>query len=32
PREIVVAPNSDAKIYSINGNLEAKSARLYLYL
>ncbi|EOV5095802.1 DUF1425 domain-containing protein, partial [Serratia marcescens] len=27
-----VAPNSDAKIYSINGNLEAKSARLYLYL
>ena len=32
PFEIVVAPNSDAKIYSINGNLEAKSARLYLYL
>ncbi|MGL9738172.1 YcfL family protein [Serratia sp. (in: enterobacteria)] len=32
PREIVVAPDSDAKIYSINGNLDAKSARLYLYL
>ncbi|HAT4913720.1 TPA: YcfL family protein [Serratia marcescens] len=32
PREIIVAPDSDAKIYSINGNLDAKSARLYLYL
>ena len=29
---IVVAPDSDTKIYSINGNLDAKSARLYLYL
>ncbi|CAI0707035.1 YcfL family protein [Serratia ficaria] len=32
PREIVVAPGSEAKIYSINGNLDAKRARLYLYL
>lgn len=32
PRKIVVAPGSDAKIYSINGNLDAKRTRLYLFL
>ncbi|MGG4623317.1 YcfL family protein [Serratia odorifera] len=32
PREITVAPNSDAQVYSINGNLEARRARLYIFL
>lgn len=31
-REITVAPNSDAEVYSINGNLDAKRVRLYLLL
>ncbi|MFI8418109.1 YcfL family protein [Serratia sp. NPDC078593] len=32
PREMTVAPNSDAQIYSINGNLDAKRARLHVFL
>lgn len=32
PREVVVAPGAEVKIYSLNGNLDAKRARLYLFL
>ncbi|CAI0894062.1 Predicted periplasmic lipoprotein [Serratia liquefaciens] len=32
PRTITIAPNSDATIYSLNGNLDAKRVRLYLFL
>jgi len=32
PRSITIAPNSDATIYSLNGNLDAKRVRLYLFL
>ncbi len=32
PRTITVAANSDAEIYSLNGNFDAKRVRLYLFL
>ncbi|HGM5489006.1 TPA: YcfL family protein [Serratia fonticola] len=32
PRTVTVAANSDVEIYSLNGNLDAKRVRLYLYL
>ena len=32
PRTVTVAANSDTEIYSLNGNLDAKRVRLYLYL
>ncbi|AVJ17290.1 YcfL family protein [Serratia rhizosphaerae] len=32
PRAITIAPNATAQVYSINGNFDAKRARLYLFL
>lgn len=32
PRTVTVAADSDVEIYSLNGNLDAKRVRLYLYL
>lgn len=32
PRTVTVGANADAEIYSLNGNLDAKRVRLYLFL